>query len=109
MKRVYIAVDKVKQEVIAIFMAENDTAAVRDNLGLLSRVLPLQDLKIYYIADVDSLFERQEDFTVHGNPLTLTLPNLVSLDLYKFPESKVVKYSAGNSPTEDESVDNLAK
>lgn len=104
MKNVYIAVDSVKNEAITIFMSENDTAAIRDNLGVLSRVLPLQDIKIFHIGTIDSLFENSKD-----NPVELSSPRSVPLDLYKFPDPKPQKFSAGNSPIEDKSIDNLAK
>ncbi|UPW41288.1 hypothetical protein [Sigmofec virus UA08Rod_4343] len=98
MKYVYVAVDNEKTEVIGVFMACNDSVAIRDNLGLLSRVIPLKDIKIYRVATIDSLFERKEHFDIPDNPISLVIPMLVSLDSYKFPESNENKVISVENP-----------
>lgn len=95
MKYVYIAVDKPKSEVIGVFMAPNDSVAIRDNLGLLSRVIPLQDIEISRVAIIDSLFEDADK----ENPIeTFLQPTIVALDSYKFPESNENKVLSVENP-----------
>lgn len=99
----YVCVDKVKNEPVASFQSVNNVAAVRDNLGSLSHVIPLQDISIQWIG----YFEIKEDGSID---LFKVPPKEIDLNSYKFPEfNKSEKFSAGNTPTENESVDNLAK
>lgn len=75
--KLYSIVDKIKGSAIAVFMAENDGIAIRENAPTFSRVLPLGDLQLVCLGefDVDSL-----------NIIAIT-PTYIDWTNYKFPES----------------------
>lgn len=74
--KLYLVMDKIAKRYFTCFIAESDAAAVRDNLPLICRIKPHDDLQIDCVADFD--------------PLTGSIKNLppVSVDLncYQFDE-----------------------
>lgn len=74
---VYSIFDKIKGNSIAIFMAENDGLAVRENAPAFSRVIPLGDLALYCIGSFDT---KTQEFKAIS-------PVVVDWDSYKFPET----------------------
>lgn len=100
MQRIYVVVDKVKEEVICCFMAKNDAQAIRENLGSLSRIMPLQDIEILEAGTICTTFG-QEFVSDPSTPLPdfekfelikACLTRKIDLDSYKFPDpdSKVM-------------------
>lgn len=75
--KLYTIVDKIKHSSIAVFMAENDGIAIRENAPTFSRVLPLGDLSLVCIGDFD----------VESQKITPCVPAVVDWNNYKFPES----------------------
>lgn len=76
--KLYSIVDSIKGSAIAVFMAENDGIAVRENAPTFSRVLPLGDLVLKCLGEIDV-----DDLKVDLFPAPVT----VKWDSYKFPES----------------------
>lgn len=76
---VYCVRDIVADDTICMFYAATDGVAVRDNLPALSRVRPIDDLKLYCVGSFDSAVMLVKSFSS---------PVAVSWDSYKFPESK---------------------
>lgn len=76
---VYCVRDVVADDTICMFYAVTDGVAVRDNLPALSRVRPIDDLRLYCVGSFDSS-------SMSLNPFTS--PVAVSWDSYKFPEVK---------------------
>lgn len=93
---VYCVRDTVADDTICMFYAVTDGVAVRDNLPALSRVRPIDDLRLYCVGSFDSSAMFLKSFTA---------PVSVSWDSYKFPE---VKGTPVASLVENK-VDNLKK
>lgn len=75
--KLYSIYDKIKGLTLAVFMAENDGIAIRENAPNFSRVIPLGDLDLYCLGSID---EKTQEISL--GPLAT-----VSWDSYKFPES----------------------
>ena len=76
---VYCVRDTVADDTICMFYAVTDGVAVRDNLPALSRVRPIDDLRLYCVGSFDSSAMSLKSFSC---------PVSVSWDSYKFPEMK---------------------
>lgn len=73
---VYCVRDVVADDTICLFYAVTDGVAVRDNLPALSRVRPVDDLRLYRVGTFDS---NKQELVSHD-------PLLIDWDCYKFPE-----------------------
>lgn len=95
MYNVYCVRDIVSDDTICMFYATTHGVAVRDNLPALSRVRPVDDLRLYCLGTFDSV--SMQLFCDNS-------PSLVSWDSYKFPEAK-------GTPAKnvDKKVDNAGK
>lgn len=74
---VYAVRDIIADDTICMFYATTHGVAVRDNLPALSRVRPVDDLRLYCVGTFDSISMQL---------LCDNSPTLVSWDSYKFPE-----------------------
>ena len=74
---VYCVRDVVADDTICLFYSSTDGVAVRDNLPALSRVRPVDDLRLYRVGSFDSI-----SMQLHCD----SSPVLVSWEVYKFPE-----------------------
>lgn len=78
----YSAFDTVGKRSICVFASASDGLAVRENAPALSKVIPLGDVQLRKIGEVDDsslkVFAYDE-------------PVVVSWESYKFPESPVLK------------------
>lgn len=76
---IYLAYDKISKRFYTTFIREEDSAAVRDNLPLLCRVKPIQDIAIYNVGSLD---------TITGKIDLLENPYIVDISdsTYKFDE-----------------------
>lgn len=79
MYNVYVVRDVIADDTICMFYATTHGVAVRDNLPALSRVRPVDDLRLYCVGTFDSLSMKL--FCDNS-------PTIVSWDSYKFPEAK---------------------
>lgn len=102
MQYVYLVRDAVKEEVVCSCMAPNDATVIRENLGALSRILPLKDIQIYRAGIVSTDFDPDDTsvLPVSGIPLTL-----VDVNSYSFPNPDE-KVSLKNNRGESSAVDN---
>lgn len=104
MQYVYLIRDSVKEEVVCSCMAPNDATVIRENLGALSRILPLKDIQIFRAGIVATDFDPSDSsvLPVSGIPYTL-----VDINAYVFP-IKDDKVSLKNNFGETNCVDNSA-
>lgn len=83
----YVVRDKVADNVVCAFTAQNDGLAIRQNLPPLSRVFPVQDLELNHVGVLDELTLEIEN-----------VPNrVISWDEYKFPVSPMKNPESSNS------------
>lgn len=80
MSKIYSIFDRVAQKAIACFSAPNDGMAIRENAPSISRIIPLGDAELRYIADFD-------DNSSKISPL----PDFVVIDWnnYHYPENPI--------------------
>lgn len=76
---IYLAYDKISRRFYTTFIREEDAAAIRDNLPLLCRVKPIQDVDICNVGTLD---------VETGKITLLDKPYVVdkSSDTYQFDE-----------------------
>lgn len=78
----YSAFDTVGKRSICVFASASDGLAVRENAPALSKVIPLGDVQLRKIGEID---DSSLKVTVYDEPVS------VSWESYKFPESPILK------------------
>ena len=77
----YMVKDTISNKVLCGFVSANDGLAVRENIVPLSKAVPLGDLSLFRVGNVED-----ESMLVTYEP-----PVLVPWDSYKFPENPLKK------------------
>lgn len=104
---IYVACDRVSKDIITVFSAPTDGAAVRGNLSALTRLCPQKDLLIFRLGDVNFIFnseassDSQYDCKISSD--------IVQLDIdksYQFP-NECIRDSSGRILSRAEAIQYL--
>lgn len=104
---IYVACDRVSNDIITVFSASTDGAAVRGNLPALTRLCPQKDLLVFYIGEVNFEFtptnppDSQYDCSVSPFIRELDIENI-----YKFP-NECIRDASGRILTRAEAIQYL--
>lgn len=89
----YSAYDLIRKSSLVSFVSANDGLAVRDNARPLSQMLPLGDIEIRCVGEVDDT----TGFVSKAYLVTDPEYHVVNWNSYKFPESPIRPVSNADS------------
>ena len=87
----YVAFDKVANKMLFAFSSASDSLAVRENAPNLSKIVPLGDVELRKVAEIDDTdlaLSLKIDAPAGANSV------LVPWDCYEFPESPIKREAA---------------
>lgn len=104
---IYVACDRVSKDIITVFSAPTDGAAVRGNLAALTRLCPQKDLLLFRLGEVNFNFDSskpldsQYDCKISSDIVELDIDNV-----YKFP-NECIRDSSGRILSRAEAIQYL--
>ena len=84
----YVAYDKIAKKALFTFSSASDSLAVRENAPNLSKIVPLGDIELRKIAEID---DTSLELSLKIDAPAGCNSKLVSWDCYEFPESPIKK------------------